>query len=68
MTGTLLASGHCTDASVGNGEGRTGDRAGAVIAERNGIPFRFPNDTWHALPMMPVHIGVCHLYRMWHHR
>lgn len=34
----------------------------AGIAERNGVSFRFLTFTKHALPMMVVHIAICHGY------
>jgi Na+/H+ antiporter NhaD/arsenite permease-like protein len=51
----------------GNGTliGASANLTVAGIAERNGIPFRFLTYTRHALPMMIVHVGVCHLYWMW---
>jgi Na+/H+ antiporter NhaD/arsenite permease-like protein len=51
----------------GNGTliGASANLTVAGIAERNGIPFRFLTFTRHALPMMIVHIGVCHVYWIW---
>lgn len=51
----------------GNGTliGASANLTVAGIAERNGIPFRFVTFTKHALPMMIVHIAVCHVYWMW---
>lgn len=51
----------------GNGTliGASANLTVAGIAERNGIPFRFVTYTRHALPMMIVHVAVCHVYWMW---
>jgi Na+/H+ antiporter NhaD/arsenite permease-like protein len=51
----------------GNGTlvGASANLTVAGIAERNGIPFRFITYTMHALPMMLVHVGICHVYWMW---
>ncbi len=51
----------------GNGTliGASANLTVAGIAERNGIPFRFLTYTKHALPMMIVHVGVCHIYWLW---
>ena len=51
----------------GNGTliGASANLTVAGIAERNGIPFRFLTFTRHALPMMILHVGVCHVYWMW---
>lgn len=51
----------------GNGTlvGASANLTVAGIAERSGIPFRFMTFTKHALPMMIVHIAICHLYWVW---
>jgi Na+/H+ antiporter NhaD/arsenite permease-like protein len=51
----------------GNGTliGASANLTVAGIAERSGIPFRFLTFTKHALPMMVVHIGICHVYWIW---
>jgi Na+/H+ antiporter NhaD/arsenite permease-like protein len=51
----------------GNGTlvGASANLTVAGIAERNGVPFRFLTYTKHALPMMVVHVAVCHVYWMW---
>ena len=51
----------------GNGTliGASANLTVAGIAERNGVPFRFLTFTAHALPMMIVHIGICHVYWIW---
>lgn len=51
----------------GNGTliGASANLTVAGIAERNGIPFRFITYTRHALPMMILHVAVCHGYWMW---
>lgn len=48
----------------GNGTliGASANLTVAGIAERNGIPFRFLTFTKHALPMMILHIVICHYY------
>jgi Na+/H+ antiporter NhaD/arsenite permease-like protein len=51
----------------GNGTliGASANLTVAGIAERSGVPFRFLTFTKHALPMMIVHIGICHVYWIW---
>ncbi len=51
----------------GNGTlvGASANLTVAGIAERNGIPFRFLTYTKHALPMMVVHLAICHGYWIW---
>lgn len=51
----------------GNGTlvGASANLTVAGIAERNGISFRFLTYTKHALPMMVVHVAVCHFYWIW---
>lgn len=51
----------------GNGTlvGASANLTVAGIAERNGVPFRFLTYTKHALPMMVVHVAVCHVYWIW---
>lgn len=51
----------------GNGTlvGASANLTVAGIAERNGIPFRFLTYTKHALPMMIVHLAICHVYWVW---
>lgn len=48
----------------GNGTlvGASANLTVAGIAERNGVPFRFVTFTRHALPMMLVHVAICHVY------
>jgi Na+/H+ antiporter NhaD/arsenite permease-like protein len=51
----------------GNGTliGASANLTVAGIAERSGVPFRFLTFTKHALPMMVVHVAICHLYWIW---
>lgn len=51
----------------GNGTlvGASANLTVAGIAERNGVSFRFLTYTKHALPMMVVHVAVCHVYWIW---
>jgi Na+/H+ antiporter NhaD/arsenite permease-like protein len=48
----------------GNGTliGASANLTVAGIAERNGVPFRFLTFTKHALPMMILHLAICHVY------
>ncbi len=51
----------------GNGTlvGASANLTVAGIAERNGVSFRFVTFTKHALPMMLVHVAICHAYWVW---
>lgn len=51
----------------GNGTliGASANLVVAGIAERNGVSFRFLTFAKHAMPMMLLHIGVCHIYWVW---
>ena len=33
-----------------------------VVAERNGVPFRFTTYTYYAFPMMLVSVAISHVY------